>query len=189
MTSKMLPRLRRLRDAEDGGLSVEAVLIFPLLFWAFGGLFVFWDAYKTQNDNLKAAFTVADMISREVVAIDAEYIEGAQSVYQFLTRSIETTDIRVSVVSMGLDANDEPVLELEWSHGTGTLIGHTDPKALEDVVPTIAVGDEMIVVETRMPWEPMFAAGLMARDMTEVVVAKPRYVPQVLWDDGTEPTS
>jgi hypothetical protein len=28
-------------------------------------MFVFWDAFKTQNVNLKATYTIADMISRE----------------------------------------------------------------------------------------------------------------------------
>ena len=38
-----------------GSLSVEAALIFPMLVWGFAAMYVYWDAFKTQNNNLKGS--------------------------------------------------------------------------------------------------------------------------------------
>jgi Flp pilus assembly protein TadG len=63
---------RRFLKSENGSYSVEAVIIFPILLWALGATFVFWDVYKLRNNAAAGTYTVADLVSRQTDAIDAE---------------------------------------------------------------------------------------------------------------------
>ena len=50
MTSKsVFSRLKAFGRNDAGSVSVEAVIMFPILLWAFAAMFVFWDAFKMQN--------------------------------------------------------------------------------------------------------------------------------------------
>ena len=70
-TAKLL-RARLATFAQDarGSLSVEAALILPLLCWFYVASFVWFDAFRTQNANLKASYTLADMLSRANIEHD-----------------------------------------------------------------------------------------------------------------------
>ena len=98
----------------------------------------------------------------------------------------------VSVVSVGLEADGvTPDMQLEWSYATGTWPAIDDIALLEPLVPLMSVGDQLIVVESQMEWEPVMSRVplvgriLDARTMDELVFTAPRFVPQVIWDDGT----
>ena len=193
MMAQFLARLRAFRTRETGGVSVEAVIIFPLLLWAYAAMFIYWDAFKAQNVNLKATYTIADMISRESVLITPEYIDGMNNLYTFLIRAGEGNDVRVSVVEFVSDPNfpDAPAtMNLRWSHATGEYKGHNDVSPIESELPLLPGGSELIVVETRMTWSPPFnfklePVGLDTRDMVNLVFTSPRFVPAIRWDaDG-----
>jgi hypothetical protein len=80
-------------------------------------------------------------------------------------------------------AGGVPELSLRWSYGTSSeLPALTDIAVIEDRIPILALGDELIVIEAIVGWEPAFNTGLPARDLYEMVITKPRYAPQVLWD-------
>lgn len=188
-------RLRRFVAGETGAVSVETVIMFPLLLWAYAAMFIYWDAYKAQNVNLKATYTIADMISREDsgVLITPDYIDGMNSVFSYLIRRNQGNDVRVSVVDFVTDPSNPTApanMVLQWSHATGAYLGHTDIAALEDDLPEMPGGSELIVVETRMTWSPPFnftlePIGLDTRDMTNLVFTGPRFAPQIEWDgDG-----
>ena len=178
------PLLRRFKTEEEGALSVETVIVFPILVWALAATFVFWDAYKARNINLKATYTVADMISREVDPIQPGYIHGMNRVFQFLIGSDDGNDLRVTVVKLGLATDGKtPEYKLEWSYGTSeALTPITDFTALRSKLPMMSVGDQLIIVESQMRWEPVFGIGLTERDMNQYVFASPRFVPQVKFE-------
>lgn len=185
--------LRRFRRSEKGSLSVEAVLIFPILLWAYAALFIYWDAFKTQNLNLKAAYTVADLLSRQSQPITPSFVDGMNTIYAFLIRKNTSNDIRVSVVRFVEDPADPdgpPLMGLAWSEATGTYSGHSTIEPLKDKLPMMPEGDELIVVETRMTWEPpinfsLEYVGLSTRDFTNLVFTSRRSVGVTCWDaDG-----
>lgn len=175
------PMLRRFTKDQTGALSVETIIIFPILLWALGATFVFWDAFKTQNINLKATYTVADLISREVDPITPTYIDGMNDMFRFLTSGDNGNELRVTVVKMGLAADGvTPEYELVWSHSTDAgMPVITEIKTVEDKLPMLAVGSQLIIVESQMLWEPIFGVGLDAITMKRFVFASPRFVPQV----------
>jgi hypothetical protein len=173
-------RIRPFLGTERGTVTVETVVIFPLLVWAYTAMFVFWDAYKTENINLKSAYTIADMISREQRMIDDTYIEGARTIYRFLNAGDTNQQVRVSVVSLQVDSDGDEFHHLEWSHGTEGLPCYSDVSLLQPRIPIMAPGDQVIVVDTASDWAPVFNVGLPARQMRETVVTSPRFVPRVL---------
>ena len=155
--------LKRFAGSERGSMSVEAVLIFPLLLWGLAALFIYWDAFKAQNLNLKATYTIADLISRQSLDIPESYINGMNSVYGFLIREGDGNDIRVSVIRFvenPADPGGDPIMELQWSEATGTVACHDDETFFLDKLPLMQFGEELIVVETRMTWNPPIEFGL-----------------------------
>jgi len=177
-----------LRD-EDATLSAEAAIILPILLWAYGGMYVFWDAFKMQNINVKSAYTIADMVSREIVNITPEYIDGLAAMHDFLNRGRYDTRIRVSVVGAQTDPVDgSTVLVLCWSQGRGGMAALTAISDIESRIPVMAVGTEVIVVETQMDYIPLLRRpyGLDERTFTNFIPTRPRFNRgQVGYDDGT----
>lgn len=177
----LMQLLRRFRRSERGALSVETVIMFPILLWAYGAMFVYWDIYKTLNMNLKATYTIADLISREPDPMTPAYIDGASGIYRYLLRSQDDGDIRVTVVSMDSDAvTGAPFLKFEWSYGTAGLPSRTDLTGIIGEIPIMALGDNLIIVESSVPWDPPMLFGLEPRQITNRVFTSPRFVPQVL---------
>ena len=171
---------------EDGGLSVEAVLIFPILVWAITATFVFFDAFKTLHVSQKATYTVADMLSRETEAVDQDYLTAMHELFGYLSGDSEgTSSMRISVVERGLDESGNEETTLVWSQGTGGAVPYANMGAIANRIPAMMVGDQLIVVETEHEWAPAFAVGLASYRFREITVARPRFSPQLVFDDGS----
>ncbi len=178
-------RARIARFARDlrGSLSMETVLVFPLLMWAYIAMFIYFDAFRVQSTNLKAAYAVSDLLSREAV-VNQDYIDGMNDVFDYLIASSDPTWLRVTVVKW--DENDDEY-KVEWSHTTKGKPVHTDATINSpDVVskiPVLPVGDKVIVVETHMTYEPIFNVGLGQLSLDNFIVTRPRKGPQLQWSD------
>ena len=178
---------KRYARGEEGSISIEAVLAVPMLVWAITATFVFWDAFKTLNVSQKATYTVADMLSRETVAIDDDYMTSMHELYDFLSEGGDNA-LRVTVVRMDEDPmTNIKTLELVWSEGVGGIAGYQNLDLIEDRIPDMAGGDQLIVVESEQEWSPAFSVGLASYRFRELALARPRFSPQLVWDDGTAP--
>lgn len=174
---------------EDGGISIEAVLVFPILVWAITATFVFFDAFKSLHVSQKATYAVADMMSRETEAVDDDYLTTMHEMFAYLSKDTEDTSaIRFTVVQRGLDADGNEETTLVWSEAVGGAEAHTDISTIEDRIPLMMVGDQLVVVETEHEWSPAFAVGLASYRFREVTVSRPRFSPQLCYDDGTDIT-
>jgi len=170
---------------ENGGLSIEAVLVFPILIWAITATFVFFDAFKTINVSQKATYTIADMLSRETEAIDPDFLTAAHETFNFLAGSAGDNALRVTVVTMVEDPDTQvKTMEMVWSEGVGGITGYVNLDILENRLPDMASGDQMIVVESEQEWAPAFAVGLTSYRFREVAISRPRFAPQLVWDAG-----
>lgn len=179
MMFNIFPKLfGRFRNDHRGSVGVEAVLIFPLLIWAYLAMFVYWEAFRIENTNTKAAYMLADMLSREFNPIDDDYIAGMEKVYAFLTRERFPTDIRVSSIGWDDTTNNYRVI---WSRSTGTRpeLLTTDVEKMGAILPSFPSGDTIILVETDLRYTPTFNIGLAARDMTQFVYMRPRFISSV----------
>ena len=164
-----------------GNMSAEAALILPALFWAFIATLAFFDAFRQQNVAMKASYTLADMISRETEALSPSDIDGLNDVFDYLTYSNHPSWIRVT--SIRWDQNDNR-FEVNWSHATKSNDALTDA-TLQDrdsLIPAMAVGDSVVLLETYMIYEPIFQVGLDPNWTSNFVVTRPRFASQVVFD-------
>lgn len=191
---RLLSRLRHnaltFRDETRGSIPIEALLAFTFLAWWYVASFQFFDALRQKSINLKAAYTLGDLISRETgpdpadpakVAVDAAYMNGLNKVFDYLTTSNRPTWIRVSSVYWDATENKN---RINWSYATDEHPAQND-MTLQDKagrIPTMPVGDTVILVETFMAYEPIFNVGLAARWYDTVIVTRPRFASCIPWD-------
>lgn len=186
---RLVQLFRSFRKREDGVLSTEAAMIMPMLLFAYLGLFTFYDAFRTQNINVRASYTISDMLTRETDCVDETYIAGLNDILAVLTQSQYPTILRVTAVTY---EEDDDELEFQWSDvdgGTGGIVEYTEATfgELFDEIPTMADEDMAIIVETWSGFVPIFEFGVQAFYFENLVVTRPRFGQLVKWDDGTTP--
>lgn len=177
-----------LRD-ERGNILAEAVVILPIFIWSYLAFFVYWDAYKTTNVAQKAAYTLADLISREQVTLPDTYVPGMLNMLRYLVNDQTSPKIRVTsllfsegaVVNQGVDDADDRTI-VQWSISPGDAMTPYTDATLQNVlnkIPAMFDGDSVILVETTMDFNPSFDVGMDSRQITNFVVTRPRFLPKI----------
>ena len=177
---------RKFRD-ENGSFSVEAALMFPMLIWGFVAMFVFFEGLRESNINLKATYTISDLISRENALIDQEYVDGMTNVYAWLSRSQNAVNTRVTIVRYDA-AQDQHVLVCSLGAGQTGLVQEQIAAKVTPNVPIMANADTAIVVETWATFTPLLEIGLTETEIYNLVVTSPRFAGSMTCDgvgDGT----
>ncbi|MEQ8923293.1 MAG: hypothetical protein RLO38_22495 [Roseovarius confluentis] len=190
---------KALKD-EKGSFSVEAILMFPLLVWAFMAMYVFFEGLRESNINLKATYTISDLLSRETDLIDETYLAGVNDVYAWLSRSANPVSMRVTVVRY--DAASDSHVSI-WSRGVAGKPDLTQEEVdniITPRVPIMADASTAIVVETWSTYDPIMDIGLTDTNIHNLVVTTPRFTEQLMLagigdgtgsthDDGTDPVN
>jgi Flp pilus assembly protein TadG len=180
-----LQRLKNLltdfRKDVNGSSVVETVISLPLLFWATAATYEFHEVHRYQSAREKATYTIADMISRERLAITSNYLDRTLTVFQDMTNDDGENQIRVSVVEYDEDTEK---YEVFWSktRGTGTLedLDNTDLNEQTERLPVLTEGQQIILVEAVSVYTPGFKVGLGdALNVETRIFTAPRLVPQV----------
>lgn len=168
---------------EGGNVTLEFVIICPLMFWTHMAMYTYFDAFKEQTINQKAAFTVADLISRQAV-VNSDFIDGSHSVFNTLVRSNTNTAIRVTSVTYDAEEDEYSVL---WSQERGADAALTSDMVQDwhDYLPIMYDTATVIVVETWSGFSPVFKIGMRDRTLHNFTFTRPRYSPEVGWEaDG-----
>lgn len=182
IASKLLRRLRAFKSDEKGYVNVEVMIIFPMIVWIFGASWVFFDVFRQQNVNQKAAYTIGDMLSRETNFISRDYIDNTYQLFNFLTKSDgDETAIRVTVIRWN---DNQSQYEVDWSEVRG---GEVSLSTLEvrdwtDLLPVMSHNERIILVETWETYSPVIQAGLPLTDITTFSFTRPRFAPQVKFE-------
>lgn len=174
-------RLHAFRDETGGSVSVEFIIMAPIVFWAYASMFSWFDAYRQVGVHEKAAFTVADMISRETSGIDNDYINSTRDMVRFLTRYPGQPDLRISVIRY-VESIDQ--FRLDWSRSRGNFrnLKNRQVRNWHDRLPMLVNGERIILVETAIDYTPPFLFGLMEENtLNTFVFARPRFAPQLCW--------
>ncbi|MCA0919712.1 TadE/TadG family type IV pilus assembly protein [Pseudooceanicola nanhaiensis] len=171
------PLARFARDTR-GTVAIEAVVMFPILIWGYLGMFTFYDMVRQYDINEKAAFTVADMLSRETTAIDDTYINGAQTLYEYLARVNDGTAIRISELRW---TEDPDYFKVDWSEARGskTALTDDDVKNWTNILPIMPEDERIILVETWTTYELPFRIGMEDFPIKTFVFVRPRFAPKV----------
>ncbi|MEI6099925.1 MAG: TadE/TadG family type IV pilus assembly protein [Alphaproteobacteria bacterium] len=197
---KTRPRRFRLNLArfcrdDSGTVIVEAVIILPMLLWAYIALFVYWDAFRAKNTVQQAAYTVSDIISRERVGKTTAYIEGMQGVVDFMMDADVNARLRVTEVTWS-DTNNR--FEVHWSRSPGNAMPRLTTETLQafaEKIPTMPAGDYAIVVELQADYIPAFDINLPGsfdislqdQVFSEFIVARLRAIPCIPMDTAGVP--
>jgi Flp pilus assembly protein TadG len=177
----LMARLRAFAQDTRGTVAVEAVIALPILFWTFLASFVYFDAYRQTSINIKAAYMVSDVLSRETNAIDNDYMDGMMSLFDYLTNANDPTKLRVTVVQW--DEEDQRFLR-DWSQTRGSVsaLRSSDLTGIADKLPVMSDNERVILVETWSSYTPPFSVGLASREMYNFVTTSPRFAPLLAWE-------
>jgi len=176
------PLLRFGRD-QNGSITIESVIFLPILIWVVLMTFVFFDIFRTENTNAKAAYAVADVLSRQILPVNAAYLDGLGEVYARLARARHPTFLRTSSVDFDFATN---AYRLRWSYGTDGAEPLTQEKLnlIAHRLPELSVGETVILVETVLDYEPVLDMGVGARTLGHIIPTRPRFAPRLLFNDG-----
>jgi len=150
MVRRLLSRFRRFRRDEEGTVIAEVVIMFPTLFAAVIAMFVFFDAFRNQAINLKAAYTISDALSRETDMITNTYMVNLWRMHRFLTNSRTLTKMRVSVIQFDGDDGEYSVVWSENKGGAGAMNdAELQNMVNDDQIPVMPDGEVLIMVQSR----------------------------------------
>ncbi|MCB1342393.1 MAG: pilus assembly protein [Pseudooceanicola sp.] len=177
-------RLRAFWSDTSGNVTIEFCLAMPILFWTFMASYVFFDGYRQSAINLKAAYTISDLVSRETGTINDAYIDSMQNLLELMTRTPSDVDLRISVIRW--DAVDDRYY-LDWSANRGFLNALTDNNIgdIEAKLPVMPDNERVILVETNNVFVPLFNVGLEDINLSNFVFTRPRFVSQIVFT-GTQ---
>ncbi|MBR9762177.1 MAG: pilus assembly protein [Rhodobacteraceae bacterium] len=174
--------IRRFAGDESGVITVEFLILFPLLVWAYMAMFVFFDMLRATAQHQKTAYVISDMLSRETADITPTYIDNSKKLFDFMMRVDRNNALRVS--SIGYNEEDE-VYEIVWSQARGGKqpLRNRDIRRWDDRLPVLADLDELILVETWYDYEIGFAqVELDDLHLHSFVYTRPRFAAKLGFD-------
>lgn len=182
MFRSVLRAFSRFASDTRASLTVEAVIILPMLFWAFGASLVFFDAFRANTVNEKAAYTIGDMLSRETGFITPSYIDNTMTLLSALTgRPAGDLGVRVSVVRWD---EEDAGYDLRWSQARGSAAA-LDAQIVADwgeILPVMVDQEQIILVETFLQYDQPLNVGIGDRTLSTFVYTRPRFAPQLVWN-------
>lgn len=173
--------LRRFVDGTEANVSIEFAFYAPLLLGMFASIYTFFDAFRQDSINLKAAYTVSDLISRETNYVNETYIDSMHALASELVRSDTTLSTRISVIRWD---EDDQRYYVDWSKVRGTAFqewADANINEVKDKLPDMPDQERVILVETWNEIQPAFNVGIPLMDVQNFVFTRPRFAPQVVF--------
>ncbi|MDT8856536.1 TadE/TadG family type IV pilus assembly protein [Paracoccaceae bacterium Fryx2] len=180
---RLLRKVRGFRRGDDGSVVVEAVIVLPLMFWAYLTIFDYWDGFRAMNTIQKASYTISDMISREMEPVNSAYIRGMRDTMNYMLDPDESAKIRVTSV-MWDELDDR--YEVLWSNSPDGQMQPLTTATLQPLayrLPMMADGTTVLLLQTEVRYRPPFNTGLNPMTYEYFIVTRPRFAPRV--DFGT----
>ena len=179
-----------LRD-EDGLILAEGLLMLPLVIWALVAMFIYWDVFRTINVTQKAAYGIADLLSRQKADITPTFADGLQKVVNFLTPGGHPVKLRITslecVAPTGpgcTPTNGGYKLLFSYSpqYNATVLIESEIQNWKTDKIPVLNHGESVFVVETEVAFKAQlqtaiagFMVGVEDAKYGQFIVTKPRH--------------
>ena len=191
MMTRLAALLARFRDDVRGTLTVEAVIIVPILFWTLTATWEFFEVHRFKSVREKASYAVVDMISREQNGVTENYIDNTLLLFNEIARRGQGNQIRLTVVQF--DENDPAIntddeYSVIWSEtrGDGPMEAMTTAEIKDgtDFLPAMADGAQLIMIQSHAIYRPAFQVGLADEiPISTHVITSPRFVEQVTCAD------
>lgn len=181
MFTRFFAALRQFRTANSGTVTVEFVLIIPVLAVVFTVAFGMFHAYLQSSRSAKALYVVSDIVSRFNIVNDENFEQFHELLDALYRGDPDDVNMRVSLVSfVSNDAvADDPTIDVsdafafnqgfyfvDWSRfvnqgdsvGTGSGIGSASYDALTAAdlsrysLPTMGSSAEVLLVESNVDY-------------------------------------
>jgi Flp pilus assembly pilin Flp len=182
--SKLSRFIKSFSRDTDGAVSVEFVVLFPILAWSMMAAYTFFDGYRQSSVNLKAAYTISDLISRETQGINDTYIDSMQTLLSVMTRNPNGAKVRISVIKWNGRRNRHVVRWSEVRGDFGSPLNNSTVVDIEDKLPEMPDQDHVILVETSDFYIPPFQVGITPKSLDNFVFTRPRFTDQVAWTNS-----
>lgn len=165
-------RLRQFQRSESGATIIEFALLAPVLLSVLLGSVTAFDLFRNAQSVEKATFTIGDMLSRQT-SVSASTLNDMLNLMLNVVPSAHDGGLRIS--SVGRQNGAFVVLS---SRRVGTNVPTTPIPA--NILPDIAEGDTVLVTESFVPHEAMFAGfGLTDITFKANAVHRPRFVTAI----------
>lgn len=171
--------LKRFRREDSGYMVIEAVLVLPILLWAFMGLYTFWDAYRATTTTQKAAYAISDLISRQQGPVDSAFVGGMRTAMDRMIPTRMEAELRVTSIIYN---NTDERFEVEWSCvADAPVLPYTTEtlQLVKDFIPDMADGNTVILVETWVDYAPILNIGVTEKRLQQFIVTRPRYLSYI----------
>ncbi len=188
---KSVQRFQAFLREEDGLILAEGIMMLPLIIWAMVAMFIYWDVFRTVNVTQKAAYSVADLLSRQKDDIPVAFANGLQNVVNFLTPGGHEVAIRIT----SFECVSPTDLVCDSDSGSYRLLFSMSPQnkvpALTQAgiqnwrgskVPVMNAGQSLYVVETEVQFQTQmksvlagFLVAVEDRTYGQFVVTRPRH--------------
>lgn len=178
-----------LRD-ENGLVLAEGLLMLPLMVWALVAMFIYWDVFRTINVTQKAAYGVADLLSRQRDVIPTTFANGLQNVMDFLTPGGHPVKMRITsfecVSPTALVCNSTSGnYKLLFSFSPGGKVATLNEANIQawkaDKIPMLNNTESVFVVETTVEFKAQlqtalagFLVGVEDSIFGQFIVTRPR---------------
>ena len=173
MKSLFFNTLTRFKNDESASLTLEFVLILPLLVTWFIGSIIFFDAYNSKATSQRTAHTLADIMSRQT-NVDNAFIDSLLTIQNRMIPRSGVGTVQVTSIQRDMTGN----LQLLWTHTTDAT---ASALLLADIplasIPVLANGESVLLVDTSVPFVPIADwVGFTATNWTYRIPIAPRYV-------------
>lgn len=161
------------RADETASLTVEFVMIFPVMMSWFIGSIVFFDAFNSKATAQRTSHTLADIISRQTTTSN-NFVDSMLLIQNRMMPRESVGTVRISSIQKDLLGN----LSILWTHSTDAA---SIPLVIADVslgiLPDIGNGESILLVETTVPFVPIADwVGFTVTEWANSVVIKPRFI-------------
>lgn len=168
-----LRSIRRFWKDESAAIAMETVIITPVLAWCYIASFVFFDAYRTYNSSIKATYAIADIMSRQTNTVLRSDIDGMAGIFDHLVRN--NGDVRLRVSQIFYNANTDTHC-VEWSDATNgeAELFTANLVDMQELLPVMAHAERLILVQSFIPYQPIFETGLDVITFRNFTFTRPR---------------
>ena len=184
--TRLRQSLRAFSRDDRGTLLVEFLFLLPMMIWGFIALVVYWDVFRTINVSQKAAYSIADLMSRQVI-VKQVFLDGMDDILTFLTPGASASRLRITSLRFdagATSATTDDQYVLVFSHSSSSSIPkytQATIQPLKTMIPVLDNTESVVIVETWVDYAPDFdigvlnmAPGLDGQTFTQFIVTKPR---------------
>ncbi|KUJ80564.1 hypothetical protein AVO45_05830 [Ruegeria marisrubri] len=179
MMKLLTHRMKRFAAQEEGSIVLEALIIVPILFWAILAGYTFFEGYRQSASNVKAAYTIGDLISRETRELNSVYMDSMEDMFALMVRNQSNLKMRISLVLYDADTDRHTVSWSAIRGGYTEKLTDADMPEYKDLLPPMSDQGTLILVETSNTFVPPFRVGLDNIELKNFVFTRPRFANNI----------